>query len=108
MESMKKRVINSAVTLGIYLRGVNEDNPMQDCFEALLRMNDNDMEEAFRYKGKKIRQFNADELAGVYEGAPLHGFEVVRTDTGDVYDNNALKGWLCQGGGYHGDGPGSI
>ena len=52
VESMKKRVIGSAVTLGIYMRGINEDSPLQDCFEALLRMNDNDIMEAQRYTEK--------------------------------------------------------
>ena len=52
VESMKKRVIGSAVTLGIYTRGINEDSPLQDCFEALLKMNDNDIMEAQRYKPK--------------------------------------------------------
>lgn len=45
-------MIGSAVTLGIYMRGINEDSPLQDCFEALLRMNDNDIMEAQRYKQK--------------------------------------------------------
>ena len=98
-DSMRKRVINSAVMLGFYLRGINEDSPFQDCFEALLKMNDNDIEEARRYKGKKIRQLNEDELAGVFEDAATHSFEVVRTDTGDIYDNSTLNSWFCQDGG---------
>lgn len=98
VETMRKRVINSAVTLGFYVRGVNDDSPIQDCFEALLRMNDNDIVEAMRYKNKKLRQLNEDELAGVYEDAATHSFEVVRTDTGDLYSNSILNFWSCQGG----------
>lgn len=95
-ESMKRRVINAAVTLGLYVRGVNEDNPMIDAAEALLKMNDNDIEAAFRYKGKKLRQLNREELAGVFESKTVHQFEVIRTDTGDFYDNDRLNSWICQ------------
>lgn len=95
-ESMKRRVINAAVTYGIYVRGVNDDNPMIDAAEALLKMNDNDIEAAFRYKGKKLRQLNREELSGVFENAATHSFEVVRTDTGDIYDNSMLNAWICQ------------
>ncbi len=62
-EVLKSRAIKAAVTYGIYTKGVNEENPLLDCIEALCMMNDNDMEAALRYKRKKIRQFNADELA---------------------------------------------
>ncbi len=108
VESMRKRVINSAVTLGFYLRGINEDSPMQDCFEALLKMNDNDIAEARRYKNKKLRQLNREELAGVFEDAATHTFEIVRTDTGDIYDNNALNTWFCQEEEFDDDGTGGI
>ena len=81
---------------------------MQDCFEALLKMNDNDIAEARRYKNKKLRQLNREELAGVFEDAVTHSFEIVRTDTGDVYDNNALNAWLCQEEESDDDGTGGI
>lgn len=97
-DSMRRRVINSAVTLGFYTRGINEDNPLQDCFEALLKMNDNDIMDAMRYKSKKIRQLNEDELAGVFEDAATHSFEVIRTETGDIYDNSMLSCLFCQDG----------
>lgn len=42
-EIMKKRVINAAVTLGIYTRGTNQDSIVQDCVEALCQLNDNDI-----------------------------------------------------------------
>ena len=50
---MKKRVINAAVTLGIYTRGINNDNVVQDCVEALCQLNDNDIHDANRYNRKK-------------------------------------------------------
>lgn len=60
---LKSRAIKSAITFGIYTRGINEDEPLRDCFEALCVMNDNDIFDAKRYKAKKIRQFNENELA---------------------------------------------
>lgn len=62
-EVVKSRAIKAAITYGIYVNGVNQDNPLKDCIEALCMMNDNDMEAALRYKNKKVRQFNEDELA---------------------------------------------
>lgn len=97
-QAMKKKVVSSAVTLGIYLRGINNDSPMQDCFEALLRMNDNDIQEAVRYKSRKLRQFNADELAGVFESCDKHGFRLLDEETGDLYDYDTIKQHGMQGG----------
>lgn len=98
VESMKKRVINSAVTLGIYTRGINNDSPFQDCYEALLRMNDNDVYEAQRYKQRKLRQLNRDELAGVYESSEVHRFRLLDESDGTLYDYDSLTAMNMQGG----------
>ena len=98
VESMKRRVMNSAVTLGLYVRGINNDSPFQDCYEALLRMNDNDIYEAQRYKQKKLRQLNQDELAGVYESSEIHRFRVLDENDGSLYDNNTVNDVYLQGG----------
>lgn len=66
-EVVKGRAIKAAITYGIYTKGINEGDPLVDCIEALCMMNDNDMEDALRFKRKKIRQFNADELADVMQ-----------------------------------------
>lgn len=108
VDTMRKRVINAAVTLGFYLRGINEDSPIQDCAEALLRMNDNDIQEAMRYKNKKRQQLNVDELADVFEDAATHSFEVVRIDTGDIYSNENIKDLYCQDGGSPDDDSGGL
>ena len=91
IDAMKKRVLCSAVTLGVYTRGLNEDSPMQDAFEALMRFNDNDIYNAVRYKTRKLRQFNPEELAGVYEGDTVHGFMLLDEETGEVFDYDSLK-----------------
>lgn len=98
VESMKKRVIGSAVTLGIYMRGINEDSPLQDCFEALLRMNDNDIMEAQRYKQKKLRQFNEDELAEVFVSSEKHRFRLLDESDGTLYDYDSINDLDLQGG----------
>ena len=89
-EMMKKRVINAAVTLGMYTRGINSDTVMQDCVEALCQLNDNDIHDAYRYKQKKARQFNEDELAETYVDALTHQYEIVNVDTGEFVSEDIL------------------
>lgn len=91
IESMKKRVINSAISLGFYSRGLNDDSPLQDAFEALLKFNDNDVNQAMAYKRKKRLQLNDNELADVFESNDLHRFELLDKETGVLYDNNTLN-----------------
>lgn len=81
---MKKRVLNAAITLGIYTRGINQDTVIQDCVEALCQLNDNDIHDAYRYKKKKARQFNASELAETYVSDVCHKYEIVNINTGEV------------------------
>lgn len=89
-EIMKKRIINAAVVYGIYTRGINDDAVMQDCVEALCKLNDNDLHDAMRYKKKKARQFNEAELAETYISSTIHDYEVVNLNTGEVYSNNSM------------------
>lgn len=91
VDSMKKRVLGSAVTLGIYTRGINNDSPFQDACEALLRMNDNDIRNAVTYKAKKLKQFNPDELSEVFESDDLHGYMLLDERTGEVFEYETLK-----------------
>lgn len=86
-EILKKKAINSAVTLGIYQRGINNDNPIQDLVEALCRLNDNDIQDALRFKTKKIRQFNRDELSNTYESSETHDYELLSRSTGELITN---------------------
>lgn len=105
---MKKRVIGSAVTLGIYTRGINEDSPLQDCFEALLKMNDNDIMEAQRYKQKKLRQFNEEELAEVFESSEKHRFRLLDESDGTLYAYDSIKTLDLQGGFSNDDDPADL
>ena len=81
---MKSRAINAAVTYGIYTRGKNTDDVIQDLVETLCRLNDNDLHNALNFKAKKIRQLNETELSDVYEDDTKHAYEVVNIETGEV------------------------
>lgn len=88
---VKTRAINSIVTYGFYRKGINEDGIMQDVVDALCTMNDNDMEKAIRYKSKKARQLNADELPGKVDFADTYNFDIVDRTTGEVYNHNITE-----------------
>lgn len=89
-EVVKSRAIKAAVTYGIYTRGINNDNPLQDCIEALCMMNDNDMQDALRFKNKKLRQFNEDELADTMNNVLFRPSNIIVIDksSGEIYNNN--------------------
>lgn len=94
-EVVKKRMLNSAITYGFYTRGMNEDDVLLDCTEALLRLNDNDIHNMKVSKIKKSRQFNATELSGMIEDRTLCNYKIV-DDNGITYDNNNLKKVISQ------------
>jgi len=96
-DAEKKRFINAAVTYGLYCRGVNSDNPMQDAFEAFIAMNDNDIHAAQRYKVKKLRQLNPDKLAEVYESNNIHRFCLI-DENGVIYEYDTIIRLGLQGG----------
>lgn len=87
-EIMKKRAINAAVVYGLYTRGINTDDVMQDCVEALCQLNDNDIHDAYSYKQKKARQLNASELAETYVSNRVHAYEILNIETGDISTSN--------------------
>lgn len=105
-EAVKKRFINAAVTYGLYRRGENADSPLQDAFEAMITMNDNDLHNARKYKTKKLRQLNKDELAEVFVSNELHPFRILDESTGALYDYDTLNHMIMQGGNLHDDSPG--
>lgn len=92
---VKERMIKASVTYGIYTKGINTDNPANDILDALCVLNDNDIQDAIRFKQKKVRQFNVTELADVEDNV-RQSLKVVDTHTGmllDDYimDNNFLQ-----------------
>ena len=89
-EVVKARAVKAAVTYGIYIKGINSADPLQDCIEALCMMNDNDIQDALRFKNKKIRQFNENELAETMENAVKRSSNlmIIDKDTGDIVFNS--------------------
>ena len=87
-EMMKKRALNAAVVYGLYTRGINTDDVMQDCVETLCQLNDNDIHDAYSYKQKKARQLNPSELAETYVSDSVHAYEILHVDTGDIFTPN--------------------
>ena len=92
-EIVKKRLVNASVTFGLYTKGVNHDNPLQDCIDALCVLNDNDIHDARNFKKRKISQFNADELADpINNYDPLSSnIRIIDTDTGQVVEHYSIE-----------------
>ena len=64
-------------------------------------MIDNDIMEAQRYKQKKLRQFNAEELAEVFESSEKHRFRLLDENDGTLYDYDSINTLDLQGGFSH-------
>ena len=64
-EVIKKRMLNSAMTYALYIKGINNDDVVYDCAAALIRLNDNDIEQMKRYKSKKKKLLNQEDLLGI-------------------------------------------
>ena len=88
--AMRGRLLNSVVVYGFYDRGLNEDSVMKDCYNALLRMNDNDLMDALRYKRKKARQFNGNELPGITEPNMPQKYVLLDRESGVIYDDDSI------------------
>lgn len=88
---MKRSLMNKVVVYGFYTKGINDDNVMKDCMDAILKMNDNDLTAALRYKKKKARQFSAEELAGTIENTMSHSFALLDRVTGSIYDDDTIQ-----------------
>lgn len=89
-ELVKSRFLSSAVTYGLYTRGSNDSSPVQDAFEAILCLNDNDIQYARRKKSEKLTRLDPDELSRVYLGSDTHDFGFVDKSTGEVYSYDTL------------------
>ncbi len=83
-ELLKKKALNSAITYGIYTRGLNDDPVTDDFYDCIYRLNDNDIYDSQRFKQKKLLQFNADELQEVFIGQKVETYNIVNLDTGDL------------------------
>ena len=87
-EILKRRVLNSAITYGIYTRGINEDEVTQDFAEVLCQLNDNDIHDSQIYKSKKVLQFNETELKDTFSSRYKCNYNIVDITSGEVINNN--------------------
>lgn len=92
---MKRGIINKAVMLGFYQKGLNTDHPARDAMEAVLTLNDNDIKAAMRYKQKKSRRLSGEEMSGLVENFSGCEFKLV-DDTGSIYNNNTIQDFYIQ------------
>ncbi len=84
-EIIKTKAINSIISFGLYNKGINKDDVMQDVVDMLCTLNDNDMEKSLRYKRKKSQQLNKRERLGNSSVTLNNAYDIVCRDTGEVY-----------------------
>lgn len=93
---MKRQLINKAVMLSFYNKGINEDSPVRDAMDAVLTLNDNDVKQAMRYKQKKSRQLSGQELSGLRENYSSLDVTIVDNKSGEIYDYNSMDDLFLQ------------
>lgn len=84
-EVIKKRMLNSAITYSLYVKGINNDNVIDDCAAALIRLNDNDIQNMKRFKTKKIKTLNNEELVNMIDDERTNFFRLIDED-GVIYE----------------------
>lgn len=94
---MKRQLINKAVMLSFYNKGINEDSPARDAMDAVLTLNDNDVKQAMRYKQKKSRQLSGQELSGLRDDYSSLDITIVNNRSGEIYDYNSMDDLFLQG-----------
>lgn len=94
-EMVKREFINKAVTLGCYMKGLNDDSPAQDVMDAIMILNDNDIIKAQRFKKKKSSRFSPEELAGLSENYSSSDYRLV-SQHGEIYDNSNIDSFFNQ------------
>ncbi len=97
---VKTRAINCAINYGLYQKGINDDPVIRDVMDVLCTFGDNDMQKAIRYKRKRSKQLNADELpgSGLDYSAALFDFEFLDKATGEIYAYDSTSLGKKQGG----------
>lgn len=83
-EFVKESALKSIVTLGLYERGFNSDSAIVDCFDFINMLNDNDIYNLSRFKQKKIKQLNEDELLDVHKISKNSSYSIVINESGEV------------------------
>lgn len=83
IDAVKKRMTNSIITYSLYLKGINEDDVLQDAVDAVVMLNDNDIQNMKKYKVRKSYEFSQEDLQNpIAEISRNRGF--VDFDTGEL------------------------
>ena len=74
---------NSIITYGLYVKGINEDDVLQDAVDAVVMLNDNDIQNMKKYKVRKSYEFSREDLQESIATIPRNkGF--IDFDTGEL------------------------
>lgn len=93
-ERMKESIIHKAVTYGMYMKGINNDSPVSDIMLSVLRLNDNDIKAAKRYKERRAKQLNKEALADVMpEQQYDYDLMLVDRNSGLLVEAEEIGGW---------------
>lgn len=96
-EMRKQRLITDIISLKIATQGDNEDNLMYDAMDAIMELNDNDIERARVKKQNMIRRYSEEELVQIANQDQTKSRYVIIDDhTGEIVrrkvDQNASTG----------------
>lgn len=84
-ELVKRKMLNNVVNYNFYRKGVNDDAPGQDCMDALLRLNDNDLQAMSSYKNKRRVLLNKVDFSDTLEDSDDSCFSIFNNETGEVF-----------------------
>lgn len=97
IERLKRDTLRKAVTYGLYCKGKNMHSPLQDAFESLLTYNDNDVYSAVKFKKRKIKELNFEELPEFFEKIKMkRDIELLDVKSGALYDKDSISDLLSQ------------
>ena len=96
VDVMKRQLINKAVMLSFYNKGINQDSPAQDVMDSIMVLNDNDIKRATSYKTKKSRQLSANELSGLLDDFSSLNYTIVNNETGVIYNHDTIETFFLQ------------
>ena len=86
-ELVKRKMLNNVVNYNFYRKGINDDDPGQDCMDALLRLNDNDLRNMSAYKLKRKAVLNSVDFSESMKEEAADGcFAIFNQDTGEVFE----------------------
>ena len=81
-ELVKKRMLNSMVTLSIYEKGFNDDDGRVDAMDVITMLNDNDMKNMMQTKIKRKQQLNKFNFES--STRKIRNYVLYDNDTGEI------------------------